>query len=165
MPDSRSRRPITVEHLKLLAGIAERERRTFFGRNRRAKIYQNRFIAAALCQGAALHYLGLGTGVKDFDIHLFHVQHPARRQIARRVRRVRSNVPGFGERMVDIIWTVIPERIASRGRANPSRTIREFLKARPTENARFLAQKPVVGLLPERILGRLLWPRLPILKD
>jgi hypothetical protein len=165
MPDSRSQRLITLEHLKLLARIAERERHTFFGRNPRARIYQNRFIAAALCQGAALHYLGLGTGVKDFDIHLFHVQHPARRQIARRVRRVRSTVPGFGKRMVDIIWTVIPEKLANRGGADPSRTIREFLKARPTENARYLARKPVVGLLLERILGRILWPRLPILKD
>ncbi|MGH7428969.1 MAG: hypothetical protein ACREJ4_11540, partial [Candidatus Methylomirabilaceae bacterium] len=70
----RARALITLDLLRQLARIAEDAQRAFFAR-RPTNVYRDRFIAAALCQGAALHYLGLGTGVKDFDIHLFYKQH------------------------------------------------------------------------------------------
>lgn len=155
----RSREPITPIVLKLLAGIAETERKAFFRRNPAgADAYKGRFVASALCQGAALHYIGLGTGVKDFDIHFFYLQHPQRHQIARRVRRVQRLVPGFGLRPIDLIWTVIPLRILPDRSPGPKETVREFLRRRPTTNARFLAMKAVVGLVPDYLLGSIIWP-------
>ncbi|MCW5980070.1 MAG: hypothetical protein KIT09_18450 [Bryobacteraceae bacterium] len=51
-----------------LAKIAATEEGAFFARNRRlAQPYRDRLLAIALCQGAALQYLGGGHGVNDFD--------------------------------------------------------------------------------------------------
>ncbi len=163
MPDStsphqRSKALITRAHLRFLAKVASQAREEFFRKNPEARSYQDRFVAAALCQGAALHYLHLGTGVKDFDIHLFYAQQPQRRQVARSVRRIPTRVPGFSARMVDIIHTVIPERFVAASRKNSALIIRSFLRARPTRNGLYVAQKPVIGLEPKPIFGRVIWP-------
>ncbi|HET8580750.1 MAG TPA: hypothetical protein VFL31_07105 [Nitrospiraceae bacterium] len=160
----RSRARITSDHLRVLAQIAKQERDDFFKRNPgQSPFYQRRFIAAALCQGAALHYLGLGTGVKDFDVHLFYEQHPVRRQMARAVRRLPRQIDRFGKRQVDIIRTVIPRRITRNNRGGIA-VIRAFLVDKPTQNAKHLAQKPVIGLLPKAILARVVWPDLRLLR-
>lgn len=133
MQQGRARASITRGHLRLLADVARRAREEFFERRLGARIYRNRFIAAALCQGAALHYLHLGSGVKDFDIHLFYVQHSKRKQVARSVRRISTEIPRFGLRKVDIIHTVIPKEFA-RNRNSPVATIRSFLRGQANED-------------------------------
>jgi hypothetical protein len=157
--NSRLPHPIEVEHLKLLARLATEERDAFFVRNSgQVGIHKDRFLAAALCQGAALHYLGRGNGVKDFDIHLFYEQHPERRQMSRKVYSILGNLPGFGPRNVDFIRTVVPQDIAERYSRELVPTLRRFLEDRRTANARHLAEKAVVGLVPDAILGTVIWP-------
>lgn len=155
----RSFAPITPEHLRLLSRLAGEEREAFFERNpTQIPLYRDRFIAAALCQGAALHYLGKGDGVKDFDIHLFYVQHPDRGQMARTVRSIRVEVPGFGPRKIDFIRTVVPGRLIQGPSGDRVVTLRRFLEVGQTKNARHLAEKAVIGLIPEAILGMVVWP-------
>jgi len=158
LPVGRSYKELNEKHLRALAEIAEKERNDFFTRNpRQIAFYKNRFLAAALCQGAALHYLGLGNGVKDFDIHFFYEQHPVRKQMARAVRSVIIDVPDHGRRQVDFIRTVVPPRFVAEGKDNVSVVIRKFLEGRPTQNARRLANKAVIGLIPEASFAMVIW--------
>jgi len=151
--------PITDEILGLLASLAKKEKEDFFRRNpSAAPLYRDRFVAAALCQGAALHFLGRGNGVKDIDIHIFYIQHPNRRQLSRTVYSVAHDFPEFGARRVDFIRTVVPERIVAAGGGNPVKVLRAFLREEPTKNSFYLAQKAVIGLLPGSIFGAVVWP-------
>jgi len=151
--------PITDNILRLLASLADRERKDFFRRNpSAAPLYRDRFVAAALCQGAALHFLDRDNGVKDLDIHLFYIQHPKRRQLSRRVYSIEYDFPTFGRRRVDFIRTVIPEWVASRTSRNVIKLLQAFLREEPTANSYYLAQKAVVGLLPRSTFGAVVWP-------
>ena len=62
--------------LDRLASLAERNRNAFFARRGRWGIYQDRIVAVALCQGAALHFVDGKSGVKDFDVWTFYAKHP-----------------------------------------------------------------------------------------
>ena len=64
--------PVTACELRDLAKLAAVEEKAFFVRNPHlSKPYQQHLLLVALCQGAALQYLGCGRGVKDFDVHFF----------------------------------------------------------------------------------------------
>ena len=115
-------------------------------------------MAAALCQGAALHFLGRGKGVKDLDIHLFYIQHPKRQQLSRRVYSLEYDFPTFGRRRVDFIRTVIPEWVVSGTGKNAIKMLQALLHEEPTANSHHLAQKAVIGLLPRSIFGAVVWP-------
>ena len=58
--------------LSVLASEAEAE---LFARNPQGSgRYAGRLLGRALCQGAALHYVNMQNGVKDFDIWSFYAQ-------------------------------------------------------------------------------------------
>jgi hypothetical protein len=146
------------DELSSLREIALAEEQSFFRRNPHLiGPYRDRLIGVALCQGAALQYVGGGKGVKDFDVHFFYRQNPAKRRLSRPVKRIICAVGQFPRLPVDFIRTVIPMHVES-GSACPARIIRAFLRTRPTKNARHLAEKPVVGLYPKRIFAVVLWP-------
>jgi len=96
--------------------------------------------------------------VKDFDIHFFYEQHPSRKQMARAVRSVMIDVPDYGRRQVDFIRTVVPSRFVAEGKDNVSVVIRKFLEGRPTQNARKLAEKAVIGWYATHQAGQVLSP-------
>ena len=74
----RSYKRITVADLRRLVKIAHEDREDFFGKHPRwRKLYSDRVICIALCQGAALQYLYGKTGVKDFDVWTFYSEHPS----------------------------------------------------------------------------------------
>ena len=151
--------PIQPQHLRVLSQLAMKEREDFFERNTHlGPIYNDRFLAAALCQGAALHYLSRGDGVKDFDIHFFYEQHPTKKRMARGVYTIRAKVCEFGSRKVDFIRTVIPSRFVDLYRDDVVRVVRQFLMNPPTPNARYLAVKAVIGLVPDSVFGTTIWP-------
>lgn len=157
--EARLYHPITEEVLRILASLAASEQQDFFERNpSTVPFYRNSFLIAALCQGAALHFLGEGNGVKDFDIHLFYRQHPQKRQLSRAVYSRHRDFPVFGRRRVDFIRTVIPEAIAGGAHGSVIELIRAFLQHRPTANAYHLSKKAVVGLFPDSIIGTIIWP-------
>ena len=75
----RSYKKIRKRDLKKLAAIAREDREDLFSRKANlGKIYRNRIICVALCQGAALHYIDGKNGIKDFDVWTFFREHPKR---------------------------------------------------------------------------------------
>lgn len=101
----RSQRPrarLTDEHLRRLAALAE-EDHAFFTRPDGRPEYESRRLAAALAQGAALHYLDGRTGVKDLDVWTFYAAIPGRSFPAdKRVRRADFGPSSLGRQTYDI---------------------------------------------------------------
>jgi hypothetical protein len=147
--------PVTINELKDLEMIALDEFQSFFKRNPHLNsFYRDRFVAAALCQGAALQFVGKGYGVKDFDIHFFFLQNPDKPRLSRTVYRIKHSVGAFNEMPIDFIRTLIPINLQ---RSNADETIQEFLRKKPTANANHLANKAVVGLIPKSLFAQIIW--------
>jgi len=73
----RSMKKITKSDLKKLGLIASEDRKEFFERNTKSKkLYEEKIICVALCQGAALHFVDGKNGVKDFDVWTFYKKQP-----------------------------------------------------------------------------------------
>lgn len=154
----RSYQPITKVHLELLAKYSRRELEAFFHRDEEASaIYRDRFLAAALCLGAARHYLDGKFGVKDFDVYFFFAEHPERDQKDKRVKRSEETYPGFGEVQTDFIRIIVRSDLVKAHRSDPEVLLKAYLKKPPADTARKLAESPVVGLVPDAILGKVLW--------
>lgn len=159
MCDDYLNRAVTLDELRGLALLAKEEESAFFQRNPHlAKPYHDRLILIALCQGAALQYIGAGYGVKDFDIHFFYAQNPAKPKLSRAVKRVHTTVGSFPERPIDFIRTVIPDVDMPFGPNAIIKTVQEFLLTSPTANAWHLSQKAVVGLSPDDLHAVQVWP-------
>jgi len=152
-------RPVADAELRDLAALAESEEEAFFTRNPHlAEPYRSRLLLAALCQGAALQYLGRGYGIKDFDIHYFYQQNPSKPRLSRTVLRIAADVGAFPGAPVDFIRTVIPLHVCREAPTGAVHRIRRFLSSQATANARNLAEKAAVGLWPPRFLGAVIWP-------
>jgi hypothetical protein len=148
-------RPVRHRELRSLAGLARAEEERFFRDNAHLIApYRERLVATALCQGAALQVLGCGYGVNDFDVHFFYRQNPAKPRLTRTRKRIFTNVGKFNDIPVDFLRTVIPTSVDATSRVE---LIRAFLRRSPTSNAKYLAQKAVVGLWPEKIYGITIW--------
>jgi hypothetical protein len=161
---SRSYLQITLGDLARLAALARGDRVDFFKRKpETGRLYANRLLAVALCQGAALHYLNGKNGIKDFDVWSFYDQHPRREYPPRRVAKMdfgdpkfetSDDSPQFVGRRVDLIG----RSIRGADRAEPVETLRRYLRAGTTASARALAQKAVVLIEPTRLCGAIVWP-------
>jgi hypothetical protein len=80
--------PVAEPELRDLARLASEEERAFFVRNPHLiTSYKDRLIAVALCQGAALQFVGRGYGVADFDVHFFYQQNPDKPRLSRAVNK------------------------------------------------------------------------------
>jgi hypothetical protein len=149
-------RAVGARELRALADLAHAEERDFFRRNNHlVSVYRNRLVATALCQGAALQYLGSGYGVNDFDVHYFYSQSPKKPRLSRAVKRVWTGVGRFEHVAVDFIRTVVPSRIPG---SDPLGIIRAFLRDGPTPNARHIAMKAVIGISPPKLFRVVIWP-------
>jgi hypothetical protein len=173
---------VTTEHLDRLARLAAAERERFA---RRWPRYRDRFLAATLAQGAALHMLTGSSGVKDLDVVLLFAALPGERfpEFPRLVKHVDFGPSSLGRqayelaaarddrqrrqwarwadqhrgRRVDLVKRALP---ASPG-ADPVEVIRSWLlagrAARRTSSAFYLARKPVVLLDPPALRGTFAW--------
>lgn len=160
----RSYEKIRKQDLQRLAKIAREDREELFSRKPEiAKIYKNRIICVALCQGAALHYVDGENGIKDFDVWTFYRQHPQRPFPYRRNVPRDFGIPRFGKtpgklkfkgRCVDLIGRSIPFK---SGRP-PVQAIRDYLMTSKNKSPRLLAKKAVVILEPEVLRGTIAWP-------
>ena len=152
-------RPVKVSELESLATLAVAEEADFFRRNPHLiEPYRDRLVGVALCQGAALQFLGRGYGVNDFDLHFFYRQNPDKPQLSRAVKRIRANVGSFPNVAVDFVRTVMPWRLQGVEPLESVELIRAFLRQPPTDRARHLTKKAVVGLIPQRMFGVVIWP-------
>jgi len=159
MTKSYRHQPVTEAELQSLVTLSAAEERAFFTRNLHlVPTYRDRLLAVALCQGAALQFLGRGYGVNDFDVHFFYVQNPRKPRLSRAVKRVMANVGTFQRVPVDFVRTVIPGRGPTADLVAVVDHLREFLRRRPTANAMHLAEKAVIGLVPPKLFGATIWP-------
>jgi hypothetical protein len=115
-------------------------------------------LAIALCQGAALQYLGRGYGINDFDLHYFYAQNPSKPRLSRAVGRVFVSVGNFANVPVDFIRSVVPGGEPTSDVDSVVRQLRVFLNQARTANAAHLAEKAVVGLSPSLLFGATIWP-------
>lgn len=154
----RTKAEIRSKHLKRLAAIADTERQAFFDRNpRQIDRYRDRYLCTALCQGAALHFLGRGDGVKDFDVHFFYRQNPEHPMMARGAKAERAEFNDFGVKEVHFLRTVVPPEYVEDSEGIVE-ALHCFLEETPTSNARHLAKKAVIGLHPKSLFERVIWP-------
>jgi hypothetical protein len=154
---------IRTEDLRRLLEIAVADRISFFERHPDwRRLYADRVLAVALCQGAALHFCLGERGINDFDVYTFYAEHPRRRWYAKRRaiadfgnnRFGRSSThPHFVGRRVDLLARSIPASMKTR----PAGAIQDYLRAGRTPTARLLAQAAVVLLDPD--LSRCIWLR------
>lgn len=163
-PEGRSFATIERQDLDRLAELAREDRRQFFARySEWARLYKDRHIATALCQGAALHYLRADVGIQDFDVYSFFAAHPGRSWYAKRNKPVDFGDPKFGRslnrpefvgRRVDLMGRGITVEDGEQ----PSDSIRRWLREQRTRSAKFLAAKAVVLLDPSSERGKVIWP-------
>lgn len=155
---------ITAADLARLAELAAADRAEFFRAYPDwAKLYAKRVLCSALCQGAALHYVGGDVGVNDFDVYTFYAAHPARHWYAKRIKHRDFGDPKFGRSVEKP--TPVGRRVDLMGRElraapgdDPVVAVRRYLEAAKTATARLLAKKAVVLLEPEELRGRVVWP-------
>ena len=161
---ARSLEKITVTDLQRLAAIARADREGLFNRKPDiGKLYAERLICVALCQGAALHYIDGKNGVKDFDVWSFFREHtkrpfPYRRNVPYDFGYPKFGIspdrPDFVGRRVDIIGRSIPCREGQ----DPIEVIQNYLLSSSNKSPRLLAKKAVIILEPKELLGKVAWP-------
>jgi hypothetical protein len=167
MDSDRSYQRISRTDLKRLARIAKEDRADYFSRHPEfAILYSRRLLCAALAGDAALHYLNGMTGVTRFDVWSFYAEHPEAAFPVQRARRADFGASRFG-RAADAPGTYAGRRVDLNGRSidcspgdDPVATLQRYLKAAATPSARELAQKAVVLIEPEPLLGAEVWPTL-----
>jgi hypothetical protein len=125
--------------------------------------FRGRLLLLALCQGAALHYLDGSHGVKDFDVWGFFKALPDVSFPPRSHGRCDFGRSRFGRhpdtdhyegRRVDILGRSID---VGRGE-DAIGAVRRWLANGPRGGSAWhLAQRPVIAIDPEPILGRRIW--------
>jgi len=159
----RSREPLRQDDLRRLADLALADLKQLFDRRPETGArYRDRLLVLCLCQGAAEHFVRPGHGIKDLDVWAFFTQHPdgpfpyRRRGVMDFGRSRFGRHPddrGFAGRRVDVIGRSIP----SRDPHEPMESVRDWLALGSSLSAKLIAQRPVVGIYPESVRGRIIW--------
>ncbi len=158
--------PITDDHLRRVAEIAEADRRDAFKRIPRLAAFRDRVLLTALCQGAALHFIDGVNGVKDLDVYTFYAEHPDVRFSENRRRKMvdfgeselgrhpEDDREKFRGRHVDLMWRALDVPVD----ADPIDSVRQYLSRGRTTTAQRLAEKAVVVIDPGPLRGQVIWP-------
>ena len=161
----RSHQTIDRKDLERLGDLARLDREEFFSRNPAlARLYRDRILCVALCQGAALHFVDGQNGIKDFDVWTFFAGRPARRFPWRRpVTNADFGPSKFGRSPDDRGLTGRRVDFLMRGLrcdlgADPLQALRRYLAQARTSSASCLAQKAVVIIEPIQLLQSVVWP-------
>ncbi len=133
----------------------------------RLRVFSDRVLLTALCQGAALHYIDGKNGVKDLDVYTFYARHPTAGFPHRRRKmedfgesdlgRHPDDDPRFRGRHVDLMGRVIDVLPT----ADPVEAVRDYLSRSATTTSRKLAEKAVVVLDPGPLRGHIIWVGTP----
>jgi hypothetical protein len=163
---NRSFERIARADLRRLAAFSRRHREHWFSGSRPTGVFEQRFLCSALCQGAGLHFVDGSNGVKDFDVYEFYADVPGV-TIPYRAhwcydfgpskfgRQEKTTLhPEYEGRRVDVFVRALP---VGPG-ADPIEAVRDYLHRAGTKTARLLAQKGVVILEPDELLGAVAWP-------
>ena len=165
MISERSYEKIKREDLEKLLKFADEDREDFFTRYPRwKKLYFNRIICIALCQGAAQHYVDGKNGVKDFDVWTFYAEHPSAQFPYRRAGSRDFGISKFGCHPSDIrkfkgrCVDLIGRSLKCSLKADPIETLRAYLDKSQTKTSKELSKKAVVILFPRNLFGKVVWP-------
>lgn len=161
-PEKRSFERIETPDLERLASLAFTDLQSLFDRKPQlGAVYRNRLLALALCQGAALHFMGHDRGVNDFDVWAFFSSDPQRKFPYRRVGRCdfgpskfgrHPDEPAYNGRRVDVIGRDIPSDAGDEA----EHAILRYLRSR-RGSAAIVAERPVILIHPPEKLGRVIW--------
>lgn len=141
--------------------IAHKDQEDFFKQHPKwSKLFANRRLCIALCQGAAKHFLDSITGINDFDVYTFYKKHPHVRWYAKRIKSYDFGDTKFGQSLDKPNF--IGRRVDCLGREidfNDGETaltaLQRYLQEGKTKTARLLAQKAVILLEPD--CGKVVW--------
>jgi hypothetical protein len=159
----RSNAKITKTDLKKLLRLASNNLADFFKRNPKySKPYEGKQVLVALCQGAALHYVDNKNGVKDFDVWFFYPKKSINLPYRRR-GIIDFGKSKFGSHPDDNDF--LGRRIDVLMRSDsffdvkdPTLAIAKYLSKKNSKTSKLLAKKAAVGLYPDNLLGKVLWP-------
>jgi len=172
MRTQRSFERITRADLKRLARLAADDREDYFSRHPEfAILYRKRVLCTALGDEAALHYLNGITGLLEFSVWSFYIEHPEAAFPFRRTAVADFGKSKFG-RASDAPEGFVGRQVHLHGRsvevlpsAGPLEALQRYLKAGATRSSRELARKALVLLAPEPFLGVEVWPTLALPPD
>lgn len=160
---SRSPEKITESDLRKLLSLARTDVADFFSRKPEYIKYVGKEVLIALCQGAALHYIDGKNGVKDFDIWFFYprfsMQLPYRRRGTvdfgpSKFGRFPEDA-GYSGRRIDVLM----RSDTSFSSSSQNYGLLQYLTETKTATAKYLASKAVIGLYPDSVFGKVLWPK------
>lgn len=147
--------PLTKKDLEELKNIALREHEDFFKRNPHLKSpFHDSLIGVCLCQGAASHYLNPKVGIKDFDIWHFYLKNESTPFPYRAHKRIEN---GYKGRPIDFLKRAIPRPISDSYFNEADQIILDYLLERNTPTKKLLLKKAIIGLFPNKILGKVIW--------
>lgn len=160
---SRSLEKITKSDLKKLLRLAKSNVDDFFSRKPEYQKYVGKEVLIALCQGAALHFIDGRNGVKDFDVWFFYPrlskQLPYRRRGTADFGQSKfgkfPNDVGYDGRRIDVLM----RSEHSFSSKSPNAGLSQYLSEPKTATAKHLSRKAVIGLYPESVFGKVLWPK------
>jgi hypothetical protein len=156
---------IEPSDLERLALLCREDREEFFARHPKwQRLYSDRILCIALCQGGAVHYVNGENGVKDFDIWTFYAEHPDA-SFPWRLRRTKDyGLSKFGKHPADVGY--IGRRVDLLARslrcgltADPVQCVRSYLAGGRTKTASELSRKAVVLIEPQELIGQIIWPQ------
>ena len=160
---SRSHERITKSDLQKLLALAKTDIDDFFNRKPEYRGYKGKEALIALCQGAALHYIDGKNGVKDFDVWFFYPR--LSKQLPYRRRGTVDFGPSkFGKSLKDMGFRgrridVLMRSESSFSAKSPIMGLHQYLNTAKTATSKHLSRKAVIGLFPESVFGKVLWPR------
>ena len=151
---------LTTDDLKEMRDYALRELERFcqIGQGKYS-IYKEKLVAICLCQGAAKHYVYQKNGVEDIDIWFFfeedeNVKIP---HIGNMRKLIWATLTKLGTKPFDFLKKMIPLDFVVEN--DKSKTIHNYLERCKTRTAEILSEKPIVGLYPDEVFGKVLWLR------
>ncbi len=160
----RSKELITKADLKKLLKLASEDIIQFFQRHPRySKPYKGKQLLIALCQGAALHYMDHKNGVKDFDVWFFYpkktIDLPYRRRgvidFGKSKFGKHPDDKDLNGRRIDILM----RSDSFFNIQDPELALSNYLIRKKSKTSKLLAQNAVVGLYPDSVFGKVLWPK------
>jgi hypothetical protein len=170
--DARSFEVIEITDLQQLAKIALTKLGYAFDRHPEKRApYAANLLGICLCQGAADHFLHLGSpidrGVHDFDLWAFYKRQPnvtfwnRRPSLAdfgpSKFGRSRLDPSRYVGRRIDVFWRTIWAECGDR----PAHTMRRYFEVPQSICARELRKKSVVQIWPQQNAGQAIWDPLP----
>jgi hypothetical protein len=159
----RSQEKIEADDLRRLLKLAYNDIEAFFLKNPAyVKEFKNKEVIVTLGQGSALHYIDGKNGVKDFDVWFFFPK--GKKTLPYRRRGVLDfGKSKFGKHPEDIDYEgrridVLMRSDSYFNSEEPDKCLINYLKFKNSKTSNHLAQKAMIGLYPEQLFGKVIWP-------